>query len=153
MLAAFLLGACASAPSATPQQDPELFRRTYDFSGSIEGEALSGRFWFREPAGGQPLELHMSSVAGVCRREIHQVSMSHMYVSCGGIQLEFVQGGRVVERSSTSWRTTRPQQRRACLTWTTQNGQRVCAMWGTEIVDAPTTLRGTVTLRRVEGAE
>lgn len=152
LLVALVLAGCASARPQSQAVDPELFSHAYEFSGMVGGRDVSGRFWFRRMGDPVPIELNMNSpVAGTCRTEMRVLNMSHMVLRCGGIQLDFVRGGRLVERPNMAWTRVEQQQRRGCVRWTrAANGQQVCAMEGTETVDVPITVRGVVTLTRVD---
>jgi hypothetical protein len=152
LILAVALSGCASAPSATVAEDPEVFRHTYEFSGMVGGRELSGRIWFRPLGEPMPLELNMNFVrGGACRTEIRHIVMSRMVVGCGGIALDFIHGGRVPDRANVAWQVVEPQQRRACLRWTTLNtGQQTCSMWGMEEYNALVTLRGTVEINRAD---
>jgi hypothetical protein len=144
-----LLTSCASrAPIAAPL--PDVFTHDYEFSGMIEGQSVSGTIRFVEQ-GVYPVQYMIVSESGLCRSQLHRVSDPRIHLRCGGLVMEFVRAGAVMNRSVATLQGVREVSARECSNWAVDphTGQRTCTAWRTVTRTERVTRRGYVDIRRV----
>jgi hypothetical protein len=149
LLMAALLTSCASrAPVAAPL--PELFNHDYEFFGTIEGHSVSGTIRF-ENQGVHPVEYMIVSESGLCRNQLHRVNDPRIHLRCGGLVMEFVRAGAVMNRSVATLAGTREVSSRECANWAVDphTRQRTCTAWRTVTRTERVTRQGYVDIRRV----
>jgi hypothetical protein len=149
LVMAALLTSCASrAPVAAPL--PDVFNHDYEFSGTIEGHSVSGTIRFVEH-GVYPAEYVIVSESGLCRGRLHRVNDPRIHLGCGGLVMEFVRAGAVLNRSVATLAGTREVSSRECANWDVDphTRQRTCTAWRTVTKTERVTRHGYVDIRRV----